>query len=179
MGEPLRLSTGLVVRHDSNNVIRYNVSTGPGSSGAPVFDLNGNLIGIHHASMANDAGITEGEAISLVNIAPLIVETLEVEERKIPVIDSSNEYKQENTIIQTIPVTNEENLRDCIFVSYVHADQGYQNWKDLLLLHLKAISSLQNIKIWDDSRIETGNKWMKEIELALRRTRVAILLVGC
>jgi hypothetical protein len=32
--------------------------------------------------------------------------------------------------------------------------------------------------VWDDSRIETGAQWKAEIDIALKRARIAVLLIG-
>jgi hypothetical protein len=47
-----------------------------------------------------------------------------------------------------------------------------------LQVHLKPLERLGIITRWDDSRIRPGDKWQEEIAAALRRARVAILLVS-
>lgn len=43
---------------------------------------------------------------------------------------------------------------------------------------LKPILRNRPIDLWDDSRIQAGNRWKREIEQAIRRASIAILLVS-
>jgi hypothetical protein len=68
--------------------------------------------------------------------------------------------------------------RDSIFISYAHADQDRVDWRERLRTFLAPIERRVNVTVWDDSVIQAGTDWRADIELALRRARVAILLVG-
>ena len=62
-----------------------------------------------------------------------------------------------------------------IFISYSHADEA---WKDRLVTHLKVLQMQDMLDLWDDSRIGGGEDWLPEIEAAMDRATVAILLVS-
>ena len=68
---------------------------------------------------------------------------------------------------------NPEEARDKVFISYSHFD------KDVLVdirRHFKPF--INQIELWDDSRILPGQKWKDEIKKATEQTKVAILLVS-
>ncbi|MES9859843.1 MAG: toll/interleukin-1 receptor domain-containing protein [Candidatus Thiodiazotropha sp. LLP2] len=65
--------------------------------------------------------------------------------------------------------------RTQIFISYSHAD------KDALArlqVHMKPFERLNKIDVWSDSNIRTGADWRKEIDAAIDRSAVAILLIS-
>jgi hypothetical protein len=59
-----------------------------------------------------------------------------------------------------------------VFISYSHADE---HWFGRVKVHLRPIPRLQ---IWDDTEITPGQVWAEEIERALARANVAILLIS-
>jgi hypothetical protein len=66
-------------------------------------------------------------------------------------------------------------LRDGVFVSYSHVDK---KWLDRLKVHLKPLERDHKINIWMDSKLRGGDKWQAEINKALSRAKVALLLVS-
>lgn len=62
-----------------------------------------------------------------------------------------------------------------VFISYSHTDVEFL---DRLLVHLKPLEKNNQLELWVDTRLRAGDKWKKEIEKALERANVAILLVS-
>jgi WD40 repeat protein len=69
--------------------------------------------------------------------------------------------------------------RDLIFVSYSHRDE---DWLKRLQIFLKPFPWGQSHKdggrLWADPYVKTGEQWRREIDDALARTRIAVLLVS-
>lgn len=63
-----------------------------------------------------------------------------------------------------------------IFISYSHTDA---QWLERFKKHLKVLSKYSdNIDYWEDTQLKGGDKWRQEIENAINRANVAILLVS-
>ena len=62
-----------------------------------------------------------------------------------------------------------------VFISYSHQDAKYLK---RLKIHLKPCERSGLLDIWDDTRIEGGAVWHEEIKKALKRAKIAILLVS-
>ena len=58
-----------------------------------------------------------------------------------------------------------------VFLSYSHKDEV---WKDRLKTHLGVL----DLDVWDDRRIEAGSNWFEDIQEAMARASVAVLLVS-
>jgi hypothetical protein len=69
----------------------------------------------------------------------------------------------------------EREKRPNVVISYSHLDREYL---DRLLVHLKPLERDRLIELWADTRIRPGDRWKKEIEKALDRATVAILIVS-
>lgn len=65
--------------------------------------------------------------------------------------------------------------RDRIFISYSHKDK---KMLDRLLVHLNPLERAGLTEVWSDKRIDPGDRWREEIELAIASAQVAILLVS-
>ncbi len=74
--------------------------------------------------------------------------------------------------IEELPVG--EPVKSEIFISYSHKDAKY---KDMLVPHLKVYAQQSNANFWDDTMIGHG-EWKKQIEEALKRSNIAILLIS-
>ena len=62
-----------------------------------------------------------------------------------------------------------------LFISYSHQDE---EWKDRLVTHLKVLQMQGLLDLWDDRRIGAGIDWHPEIQAAMNRAHVAVLLVS-
>jgi formylglycine-generating enzyme required for sulfatase activity len=65
--------------------------------------------------------------------------------------------------------------RQELFISYSQKDRAFleQFW-----VHLSPLEGDYGLRRWDDSRIQPGDIWLMEIEQALERAQVALLLVS-
>ncbi len=82
--------------------------------------------------------------------------------------------KQPDSFVLTA-VAADRRTRPKVFISYNHSDREYL---DRLLIHLKPLEKEGLIDLWVDTRLRAGDRWKKEIERALDRATVAILLVS-
>ena len=64
--------------------------------------------------------------------------------------------------------------RDVVFVSYSHANL---QWRDRLLVLLKPFVRLSQLQVWADPYIRDGDIWRREIDAALARSRVGVVLL--
>ncbi len=62
-----------------------------------------------------------------------------------------------------------------VFISYSHSDKEYL---DRLIVHLKPLQKDGLVDLWVDTHLRAGDKWRKEIEKALNRANVAVLMVS-
>ncbi len=62
-----------------------------------------------------------------------------------------------------------------VFISYSHKDE---EWKDRLLPQLQSLERLDRIIVWDDRKIDPGDKWYPEIKEAMEMATVALCLIS-
>jgi TIR domain len=72
---------------------------------------------------------------------------------------------------QPNPPSHEVPRMPSVFLSYSHKDEV---WKDRLKTHLGVLE----LDTWDDRRIEGGADWSEEIQKAMARASVAVLLIS-
>ncbi|MCB0384876.1 MAG: toll/interleukin-1 receptor domain-containing protein [Bdellovibrionales bacterium] len=68
-----------------------------------------------------------------------------------------------------------QETRDLIFVSYRHRDKA---WLEKLLIFLKPYQRKGQLTVWADPYIEVGDVWKREIDHALPRAKVGLLMVS-
>jgi hypothetical protein len=69
----------------------------------------------------------------------------------------------------------EKEKRNQVFISYSQKDK---KWLRLIKDALAPYVRKNELDIWDDTRIEAGDKWQDEITAALQRASVAVMLVS-
>ncbi len=62
-----------------------------------------------------------------------------------------------------------------VFISYSHRDS---KWLERLNVHLKPLQRDFDADVWADTRIKSGSRWRQELEAALDRANVAVLIVS-
>lgn len=67
--------------------------------------------------------------------------------------------------------------RDLVFFSYRHDVDG-ERWLSILRANLEPYVLLQQLRVWTDGDIRTGEQWNARIQDAIDHTRVAVLLVN-
>jgi len=86
---------------------------------------------------------------------------------------------QEKTGTHQTPEESEDDLdgeeATKVFISYSHSDR---NWLDRIRIHLKPLERSNKIDLWSDEKIKSGMDWKDEIENALAKARVALLLIS-
>ena len=65
--------------------------------------------------------------------------------------------------------------RSQVFISYSHEDVY---WLERLQIHLKPLTRVHKIEVWDDTLMQPGTKWRQKIEEILDSALVAVLLVS-
>lgn len=67
------------------------------------------------------------------------------------------------------------NRRDMIFVAYSHQDAA---WLERLKTHLRPLVRAERLALWEDTQLKPGSIWREEIEAALTKASIAVLLVS-
>src|SRR5262245_57683894 len=66
-------------------------------------------------------------------------------------------------------------MRDKVFISYSHQDK---KWLKRLRVHLRPLERDYNVDIWDDTTINPGSTWTREISEAISSAKVAVLRIS-
>lgn len=62
-----------------------------------------------------------------------------------------------------------------VFISYSHKDES---WKDRFVPQLRALEQAGRIVVWDDRKIDGGDKWYPEIKTAMEQAAIAVCLIS-
>jgi len=76
--------------------------------------------------------------------------------------------------LQRINMTANNN-KPAVFISYSHKDE---EWKDKLVTHLGVLQEQGLLEIWEDRRIAGGDDWLPEIEKAINKSQIAVLMIS-
>lgn len=124
--------------------------------------------GINQASLAREVGASQ-PVISLLERGS----SIGINEERIDLIKSTLGITESE--IPTKEKVKAASGRKRVFISYSHIDKAYF---DRLTIHLKPLEKKDLIEAWSDKRISAGELWKKEIERALGKAQVAVLLVS-
>lgn len=69
----------------------------------------------------------------------------------------------------------QKKIKKSIFISYCHVDELHLK---RLKVHLKPLEKEGLVDLWDDSKIKAGDKWEDEINNALSKAAIAILIIS-
>ena len=72
-------------------------------------------------------------------------------------------------------LTRVSRMRDQVFISYSHKDIA---WIERFSTHLTVIQQTDRLVAWSDKRIQSGQNWQAEINDAIARSCVALLLAS-
>jgi len=72
------------------------------------------------------------------------------------------------------PGSSAPSQRTSVFISYSHKDRV---WLDRFKTAFAPAVRTDRVKVWDDTQIPVGSRWMDEIKAALQSARIALLLV--
>lgn len=99
---------------------------------------------------------------------------------KAPVLIAERSGRLGEAIPQEIETTLSQTLapavsRQYVFISYSHKDSRFLNQ---LLAHIKPLERVGLVSKWSDRQIVPGSQWYEEIQSALGRSKIAIMMVS-
>jgi TIR domain len=65
--------------------------------------------------------------------------------------------------------------RTTVFVSYSHRDT---RWLERLQVHLKPLGRRGDLVLWDDTKLDPGDRWRSTIRAAIDRAAASVLLIS-
>jgi hypothetical protein len=92
-----------------------------------------------------------------------------------PLLHDSLQNSETITMGRHESVQGQKSEAPTVFISYSRKDTA---WKDRLVRQLGVLERERDLEIWDDQRIAAGDAWRNEIEGAMKKATVAVLLIS-
>jgi hypothetical protein len=89
---------------------------------------------------------------------------------------SVDEYFEEIARRELVP-RRRASERTKIFISYAHAAEKETGWVGRIRTHLEGVAQSSDFEVWDDTKIDPGEKWRGAISRAVKQARVAVLVL--
>lgn len=90
-------------------------------------------------------------------------------------IESINKFSGSTAMHPDVTTQQPQQREHKLFISYSHKDKAYL---ERLLVHLRPLERAGRIELWSDTQLRTGDRWKKEIQNALERATIAVMLVS-
>jgi WD40 repeat protein len=103
-----------------------------------------------------------------------ILQVVEFDPTKPAIGETKIQLLAQQQFDQPAKSTMQQSARNQVFISYSHEDT---KWREDLEKHLKPYLRAGSFKSWSDKQISPGSQWFTEIDSALARTSVAVVLV--
>lgn len=133
-------------------------------------DLKGRFFPLRHMFFVG--GGVDSAARDLLNDVKQLIDEAEDVERRLGHFSDPNSPPAAPAPTASVRAAGS---RDSIFVAYSHDDKV---WLERLKTHLRPLARGGTLELWVDTQLKPGTRWREEIEHALGRASVAVLLIS-
>lgn len=165
-----------LVRDEADRFNLYNIESNSYLAGGHktyINELQSELLSYYTADL---------KGIFLDQVKKGLIKSIEIYKKEAPDLDVmvfkkmlmfvDQEINELPKIVKSNTLSTKSN-RTKVFISYSQKDKSFL---DDLKRHFKPLENI--VEFWDDSKIQPGQKWKEEIELAMNDAEIAILLIS-